>query len=431
MKILIIGTGTTGKSVYNYAKKHGIDAFILDERENYDGFEREDIFNGDFCGIDFAVKSPGIKPESKIIKILEDKNIKIISDIEFASYFYKTKDIVAITGTNGKTTITTLVNEILNKVGKSYAVGNIGVGVMDVIDYDPKFIVCEASSFQLAYIDKFHPHVAVITNITSDHLDWHKTVENYRKAKENIYKNLEEDDYLILGASCDYVKTINVGVKNTYYYSYDDLGRPGLFTNDGEIIFRHFDGTLENIMKVSDVFIKGRHNIENAMAAILSAYSLGVDLEIIVDTIKNFKGVEHRIEFVRTFNGISYYNDSKGTNPDSTDVALKAFEKSVLIIGGYDKGSDFKKLLEDNKDKITSLVVMGATSELIINEATELGIETTRVKDMEEAVSVATTIAREKNSVVLLSPACASWDMYLNYEVRGRHFKEIVMGLER
>lgn len=431
MKILIIGTGTTGKSVYNYAKKHEIDAFILDERENYDGFEREDIFNGDFSGIDFAVKSPGIKPESKIIKKLEDKNIKIISDIEFASYFYKTKDIVAITGTNGKTTITTLVNEILNKVGKSYAVGNIGVGVMDVIDYDPKFIVCEASSFQLAYIDKFHPHVAVITNITSDHLDWHKTVENYRKAKENIYKNLEEDDYLILGASCDYVKTINAGVKNTYYYSYDDLGRPGLFTNDGEIIFRHFDGTLENIMKVSDVFIKGRHNIENAMAAILSAYSLGVDLEIIVDTIKNFKGVEHRIEFVRTFNGISYYNDSKGTNPDSTDVALKAFEKSVLIIGGYDKGSDFKKLLEDNKDKITSLVVMGATSELIIKEATELGIETTRVKDMEEAVSVATTIARENNSVVLLSPACASWDMYPNYEVRGRHFKEIVMGLER
>lgn len=431
MKILIIGTGTTGKSVYNYAKKHEIDAFILDERENYDGFEREDIFNGDFSGIDFAVKSPGIKPESKIIKTLEDKNIKIISDIEFASYFYKTKDIVAITGTNGKTTITTLVNEILNKVGKSYAVGNIGVGVMDVIDYDPKFIVCEASSFQLAYIDKFHPHVAVITNITSDHLDWHKTVENYRKAKENIYKNLEEDDYLILGASCDYVKTINAGVKNTYYYSYDDLGRPGLFTKDGEIIFRHFDGTLENIMKVSDVFIKGRHNIENAMAAILSAYSLGVDLEIIVDTIKNFKGVEHRIEFVRTFNGISYYNDSKGTNPDSTDVALKAFEKSVLIIGGYDKGSDFKKLLEDNKDKITSLVVMGATSELIINEATELGIETTRVKDMEEAVSVATTIARENNSVVLLSPACASWDMYPNYEVRGRHFKEIVMGLER
>lgn len=431
MKILIIGTGTTGKSVYNYAKKHEIDAFILDERENYDGFEREDIFNGDFCGIDFAVKSPGIKPESKIIKTLEDKNIKIISDIEFASYFYKTKDIVAITGTNGKTTITTLVNEILNKVGKSYAVGNIGVGVMDVIDYDPKFIVCEASSFQLAYIDKFHPHVAVITNITSDHLDWHKTVENYRKAKENIYKNLEEDDFLILGASCYYVKTINAGVKNTYYYSYDDLGRPGLFTNDGEIIFRHFDGTLENIMKVSDVFIKGRHNIENAMAAILSAYSLGVDLEIIVDTIKNFKGVEHRIEFVRTFNGISYYNDSKGTNPDSTDVALKAFEKSVLIIGGYDKGSDFKKLLEDNKDKITSLVVMGATSELIINEATELGIETTRVKDMEEAVSVATTIARENNSVVLLSPACASWDMYPNYEVRGRHFKEIVMGLER
>lgn len=431
MKILIIGTGTTGKSVYNYAKKHEIDAFILDERENYDGFEREDIFNGDFSGIDFAVKSPGIKPESKIIKKLEDKNIKIISDIEFASYFYKTKDIVAITGTNGKTTITTLVNEILNKVGKSYAVGNIGVGVMDVIDYDPKFIVCEASSFQLAYIDKFHPHVAVITNITSDHLDWHKTVENYRKAKENIYKNLEEDDYLILGASCDYVKTINAGVKNTYYYSYDDLGRPGLFTKDGEIIFRHFDGTLENIMKVSDVFIKGRHNIENAMAAILSAYSLGVDLEIIVDTIKNFKGVEHRIEFVRTFNGISYYNDSKGTNPDSTDVALKAFEKSVLIIGGYDKGSDFKKLLEDNKDKITSLVVMGATSELIIKEATELGIETTRVKDMEEAVSVATTIARENSSVVLLSPACASWDMYPNYEVRGRHFKEIVMGLER
>ncbi len=431
MKILIIGTGTTGKSVYNYAKKHEIDAFILDERENYDGFEREDIFNGDFSGIDFAVKSPGIKPESKIIKTLEDKNIKIISDIEFASYFYKTKDIVAITGTNGKTTITTLVNEILNKVGKSYAVGNIGVGVMDVIDYDPKFIVCEASSFQLAYIDKFHPHVAVITNITSDHLDWHKTVENYRKAKENIYKNLEEDDYLILGASCDYVKTINAGVKNTYYYSCDDLGRPGLFTKDGEIIFRHFDGTLENIMKVSDVFIKGRHNIENAMAAILSAYSLGVDLEIIVDTIKNFKGVEHRIEFVRTFNGISYYNDSKGTNPDSTDVALKAFEKSVLIIGGYDKGSDFKKLLEDNKDKITSLVVMGATSELIIKEAAELGIETTRVKDMEEAVSVATTIARENHSVVLLSPACASWDMYPNYEVRGRHFKEIVMGLER
>lgn len=431
MKILIIGTGTTGKSVYNYAKKHEINAFILDERENYDGFEREDIFNGDFSGIDFAVKSPGIKPESKIIKTLEDKNIKIISDIEFASYFYKTKDIVAITGTNGKTTITTLVNEILNKVGKSYAVGNIGVGVMDAIDYDPKFIVCEASSFQLAYIDKFHPHVAVITNITSDHLDWHKTVENYRKAKENIYRNLEEDDYLILGASCDYVKTINAGVKNTYYYSYDDLGRPGLFTSDGEIIFRHFDGTLENIMKVSDVFIKGRHNIENAMAAILSAYSLGVDLEIIVDTIKNFKGVEHRIEFVRTFNGISYYNDSKGTNPDSTDVALNAFEKSVLIIGGYDKGSDFKKLLEDNKNKITSLVVMGATSELIIKEATELGIETTRVKDMEEAVSVATTIARENNSVVLLSPACASWDMYPNYEVRGKHFKEIVMGLER
>ena len=431
MKILILGTGTTGKSIYKYAKNHNIKAYILDERENYDGFEKEDIFSGDFTGIDFAVKSPGIKPESKIIKTLEEKNIKIISDIEFASYFYKTKDIVAITGTNGKTTITTLVNEILNKAGSSYAVGNIGVGVMDVIDLDPEYIVCEASSFQLAYIDKFRPHVAVITNITSDHLDWHKTVENYRTAKENIYKNLGENDYLILGASCDYVKTINSSIKNTYYYSYDDHKRPGLFVRDGEIVYRNFGGKLENIMKAQDIFIKGRHNIENAMAAILSAYFLGVNIKTIVETIKNFKGVEHRIEFIKTIDGISYYNDSKGTNPDSTDVALKAFDTSILIMGGYDKGSDFKNLLEKNKNRIVSLVVMGATADLIIKEATEIGISYIRVKDMEEAVNVATKKAKENLATVLLSPACASWDMYPNYEERGRHFKEIVLGLER
>ena len=200
---------------------------------------------------------------------------------------------------------------------------------------------------------------------------------------------------------------------------------------DGEIVYRNFEGKLENIMKVEDVFIKGRHNIENAMAAILSAYFLGVNIETIVETIKNFKGVEHRIEFVKTIDGISYYNDSKGTNPDSTDVALKAFDKSILIMGGYDKGSDFKNLLEKNKDRIASLVVMGATADLIIKEATEIGISYTRVKDMEEAVKLATKEAKENLATVLLSPACASWDMYPNYEERGRHFKEIVLGLER
>lgn len=431
MKILILGTGTTGKSVYKYLKSKNKDVFIYDEKSNYEGFLEEDIFRFNFDEVSFAVKSPGIKPESEIIKTLLSKNIEIISDVELFYRLYKKDNIVAITGTNGKTTTTTLVNEILKNVGTSCAIGNIGLGVMDVIDQNREFVVMELSSFELEYTTSFHPHIAVITNITSDHLDWHKTVENYRKAKEKIYKNQDENDFLILSYSDSYLRSLNPKNKNIYYYSYDDHKKNGAFVRDGKIFFRDRDGKEEFLMDEEKIFIKGRHNIENAMAAILCAKFLNVPKSIIVKTVENFKGCKDRIEFVREIDGISYYNDSKGTNPDSTDVALKAFKKSVLIIGGYDKKSEFRDLLKNNIELITSLVILGETKDKIKKEAISLNIPYRVVANMEEAVKISTEIAKENNSTVLLSPACASWDMYPNYEVRGDHFKEIVNGLER
>ncbi len=426
--ILLIGTGITGKSLYDYYKDKDVNLYIYDDKD-FSGFEKAKKFDGNFNNIDFLVKSPGIKPNHRLIEEAEKLGIKVYSDLELAFSLLKTKNTVAVTGTNGKTTVTMLIGKILENMGKTYLAGNIGNGIFDCLDEisEKDYLVVECSSFQLAFTNKFHPHVGVITNITSDHLDWHGSLYNYQEAKKNIYKNMTSEDYLIINFDDPFLKTMEGPKTNLLAYAMEYPHLNGAFIKNNAF-YTLIEGKLEKIMDTDKVLLKGDHNKGNILGAILVAKVYGVKNEIIEKTLMEFKGAPHRIEFVRKINGVEYYNDSKGTNPDSTDVALKAFKNIILIAGGYDKKSDFYEMLKNNKDAIKKMILLGATKDKLKNEGEKLNIPYHVVDDLEEAVNFAYKTAK-KDDVVLLSPACASWDMFKNYEERGDKFKELVRNL--
>lgn len=434
--ILIFGFGVTGKSALQAMNKLGKNIYVYDKNENYNEDYNIDfkIFRDikDLDKIDLIIKSPGINPDNQILNEARKKNIKIVSDIEVAYNITKCKNLIAITGTNGKTTTTTLVSEILKRVNKTYCVGNIGKGILDIAleAEEDDYIVIEASSFQLADTIEFRPRVSAITNVTSDHLDWHKTVENYRNAKFNIFRNQKDDDTTILNYNCENLRQLQFDdTRNVMYYATEDVKKPGAFLKEDKIYFRDFHGNVEYLMDRDIIRIPGMHNVENVLTAISIAKSININNEIIKDAIANFLGVENRIEFVRELNSVKYYNDSKGTNPDSTIMAIKAMDDNlILIAGGYDKQADFTEMLKIGVEKIKHLILLGETQEKIEREAKPLGYDIYLVKDLNRAVELAYSLAKE-NDTVLLSPACASWDMYPSYEVRGEHFRNLVNSL--
>lgn len=432
--ILIMGFGVTGKTALKFLKEFPCKIYVYDSNQDLHKLNVEEDFiifkEEDLDDIDLIVKSPGIYPFHELLEKAREKNIEIISDIELSYRNLKTNNVIAVTGTNGKTTTTTILGDILKRVAKTYVVGNIGRGILEITKEasDDDYVVIEASSFQLEDTIEFKPHIAVLTYVTSDHLDWHKTRQNYVDAKFKIFKNQDENDFAILNyEDKDLAEEYKLQAEK-YYFSMEKIGDKGAYVDNGKIYFNNGEKT-EEVLDIKDIKIPGDHNIRNIMAAIIACKLLKVNLDIIRKSIISFTGVEHRIEFVREVDGVKYYNDSKGTNPDSTEVAIAAMDGDVVLIsGGYDKGADFDNLIEKSKDKIKTAILFGETAEKISNSCKKYGVEFFITEDLKKAVELANKLSSSGDDV-LLSPACASWDMYKSYEIRGQHFKDLVKEL--
>lgn len=437
-KILVYGLGISGVSTIKTLSKTGGEIIVVDskredELETYINQIKDIDYIGNFGtidikleGVDLVVKSPGIPPSNELIVRAKENNIEVITDLELGFLLSKSKNIIGITGTNGKTSTTTLVGEILKNAGmNTFVCGNIGIGILDTVakaDYDDA-IVIECSSFQLEDTVKFSPKVGVVINITPDHLNWHETYENYKKAKLKVYENQNENQYSIINYEDEYLREYSAKLKSKkIYFSTKRELESGLFLKDGHIIYR--ENEKNNIVVESenlDIFL------ENALSAIAIGIAMGVEVEVIKKTLKEFRALPHRMELVDEIDGVKYINDSKGTNPDSTIKAIENLDKDIILIaGGYDKGSNFEELMEFGKGKIKSLILLGETKNEIKKIALENNYEKIYlVENMEEAVIKSKELA-SKNDTVLLSPACASWGMYQNFEERGEHFKTIV-----
>lgn len=378
--------------------------------------------------LDLVVMSPGVPTDLPVVLKMRDMGIPIWGEVELA-YTYGKGDVLAITGTNGKTTTTALLGEIMKNYKESvFVVGNIGnpytAAALEM--REDSVAVAEMSSFQLETIHEFRPKVSAILNITPDHLNRHHTMEAYIKAKEDIAKNQTKEDTCVLNYEDEVTRKIGENVKaNVLYFSSQRKLDRGIYLDDGNIILRQDEEIL--VCNVNELKLLGTHNYENVMAAVAMAAAYGTPMEVIRRTIKEFAGVEHRIEFVREKDGVAYYNDSKGTNPDAAIKGIQAMNRpTVLIGGGYDKDSEYEEWIQAFDGKVKLLVLVGATKEKIAEAAERVGFVSYVMADsFEEAVEKCIEAA-EPGDAVLLSPACASWGMFKNYEERGDKFKELV-----
>lgn len=381
-------------------------------------------------GIDAMVISPGVPIDAPFVKEAKEKGIPVIGELELG-FLACACPVYAITGTNGKTTTTTLLGEIFKNAGKLVAVvGNIGIPFASVAaKMKPEdVVVCEVSSFQLESVQRFQPACAALLNITEDHLNRHGTMEIYAKMKQRIFENQKAGDVAVLNYDDAAVRAMADSIPaKVAWFSRKETVSYGAFLEEEQIVF----GTPEShrtVCSIEDVKIPGAHNLENALAATAMAASCGVQLPIIRHTLRTFSGVEHRIEFVGEINGVRYINDSKGTNVDATIKAVEAMKQpTVLLLGGYDKHADFAPLAKVILDsKVHSIVVLGQTKEQIKTQLSQAGI--TRIHEansFEEAVKIARDVAQYGENV-LLSPACASFDMFSCFEERGETFKKLV-----
>lgn len=434
-KVLVYGLGVTGISSVKALDKLGFEVYTYDKNKKnineLEGYNYSPISDSNFSKYDFVLKSPGIKPSDDIVKILEKDN-EIISDIEASQRLFSEKEKIAITGTNGKTSTTSMVTHILNECGHpAYAVGNIGEGILWQM-YDKKGVfVEELSSFQLHDTQTYKPHIGAILNIKEDHIDWHGSFEDYINSKLKLAANQDERDYLVINHEDEISQNHLEDFKaQVYEFSSQNIVDRGLFLDDNKICFRNGGYNIGEILDVRDLSVIGKHNYENVMAAILLTYLYGLDLVDIVKAIKTFKSISHRLEYVRTLSGIDFYNDSKGTNVDSSVKAIESFDRPILIIaGGYDKHIDYTDFVKAFKKNGKVMVLMGATKEKLRTLCEKYQIKYILVEDMKEAIVTAYENG-EKGDVVLLSPASASWDMYKSYEVRGDEFKALVNRLE-
>ena len=378
--------------------------------------------------LDLVVMSPGVPTDLPVVLKMRDMGIPIWGEVELA-YTYGKGDVLAITGTNGKTTTTALLGEIMKNYKESvFVVGNIGnpytAAALEM--REDSVAVAEMSSFQLETIHEFRPKVSAILNITPDHLNRHHTMEAYIKAKEDIAKNQTKEDTCVLNYEDEVTRKFGETVKaNVLYFSSQRKLDRGIYLAGGNIIFKQDEEIL--VCNVNELKLLGTHNYENVMAAVAMAAAYGTPMEIIRRTIKEFAGVEHRIEFVREKDGVAYYNDSKGTNPDAAIKGIQAMNRpTVLIGGGYDKDSEYEEWIQAFDGKVKLLVLVGATKEKIAKAAERVGFVSYVMADsFEEAVEKCIEAAKSGDAV-LLSPACASWGMFKNYEERGDKFKELV-----
>ncbi len=447
-KILIAGAGKSGIAAAKLLSESHAIVIVHDSNSKGllteeslkeqigEGFEGRIILGGDPLDLketpDYCILSPGVPIDLPFVTAFKESGVKVIGEIELGFYFSKGR-IAAVTGTNGKTTTTALTGHILQKAfGNTIVAGNIGIPYTELVKStnDSSYTVAEVSSFQLDTTDSFRPDVSMILNITPDHLDRHHTMENYINAKLKITKNQYEGDLCILNAEDPILAARAEGLMpHVVWFSSKREIKNGLFVKDGFIVLDDM-GTHTKICELDKLKIIGEHNWENAMASIACALFFKVPLDVLREALYSFEPVEHRIEYVRTVNGVKYYNDSKGTNPDASIKAVNAMTtRTYLIGGGYDKNSEYDEWIESFDGKIKCLLLMGQTREKIAACAEKHGFEDYRfVESMEEAVRYCADNA-QPGETVLLSPCCASWGMFKNYEERGRIFKDLVRAL--
>ncbi len=447
-KVLVAGSGKSGIAAAKLLLQMGGEVVLYDSNDKLDPAKMKEKFEEDakltvilgelsrtdLMGVDLSVISPGIPLNAPFVAVLDDAQIPIWGEIQLAYQVAKGK-LAAITGTNGKTTTTALTGEILKAhYEEVFVVGNIGIPYTEMAleTTDKSYTVAEVSSFQLETIMDFRPNVSAILNITPDHLNRHETMENYIEIKERVAANQTEEDWIVLNYEDPVLREFgekeDLKPKVVFFSSAQKL-KDGLYLDDDEIIYAH-DGKKEVIVNVHDLQILGRHNYENVMAAAAIALCLDVPIKTIRKAAMAFKAVEHRIEFVLERSGVRYYNDSKGTNPDAAIQAIRAMPgPTVLIAGGYDKNSEYDEWIESFGDKVKYLILIGQTRDKIAECARRHGFKDIMyAEDMDEAVRVCAAYANTGDNV-LLSPACASWGMFDNYEQRGDIFKQCVRNL--
>ncbi len=435
-KIFVLGMGKSGVSVARLLAKENhvlITDIKCDDLELIKELEglgvnviitkkQNEIFDDSY---DYVVKNPGVKLDHPVVLMAKKFNIPILTELEVAYRYLPDVKIIGITGSNGKTTTTTIIYEFLKAAGfPVHLAGNIGYPLCSQIDDIKKgdVIVAEISSHQLVNLDKFKVDVAVLTNLYPVHLDFFGTYEKYKMNKLRIFNNQDEKCVAILNKGDEnvYELTKNLKAKKEYFSSKDEAD---ICMDEKDIVYKG-----EKIISLSDIRVKGIHNYENIMAAILAVKQFGVSDSVIKEVLNNFAGVEHRIEFVAKINGREFYNDSKATNVDSTITALKSFDNDVvLILGGLDRGHSFEPLLPYLKN-VKHIVCYGETKERIKQFAIKNNIDVTVTDNLEDAVHAAYNMSLD-GDIILLSPACASWDQYKNFEDRGNEFKKVVRNL--
>lgn len=448
-KCLVVGSGISGVAAVGLLSAFGNRIFFYDSNENLTIDDLEAKLPKGVSArcftrtlpvevmekIEYAILSPGVPTDLPLICDLRGLGVKILGEIELA-YLAEKGRVAAITGTNGKTTTTTLLGEIMKAhlgEDRTLVVGNIGNPYTgEVLRSSANTVtVAELSSFQLETIDTFRPKVSAILNLTPDHLNRHYTMEAYGAAKEKIAINQTRDDLCVLNYENVYTREFGKRSSATvvYFSSQREL-EEGYFLR-GTHVIRRFEGRDMDLMDYKrDMTLVGIHNAENVMAAIAMAEGMGVPMTTILNTIRSFRGVEHRIEYVATKNDVVYYNDSKGTNPDAAIQAIRAMDRpTVLIGGGYDKHNSFDRWIESFGGRVKWLVLIGQTKEKIAECAASHGMHQVKLADTyEECLKLCTELA-QPGDAVLLSPACASWGMFPNYEIRGKLFKEYVNSL--
>lgn len=441
-KVLVVGLARSGMAAIRVLKKLGAEVTLSESKKKEDikeiGFLNENnveivgqdmsVFERDF---DFVVKNPGVPYRSPMMQKLQERNIPVITEIELAYQVAKPQHYIAITGTNGKTTTSTLTYEILRRAfpGKAHLCGNIGIPLCEIVmenglmEEGGHYIALEISNFQLVNIDKFRPEVATIINLTPDHIDFMGSLNNYYKSKTEVYRNMAGNDVFLLNADDPVVKeyTDRYPVKCAKESFSTDSQSADCIAKDGYLEIKG-----EKIIPLNAIKIVGKHNLQNVMIAVSAAKAIGISNDIILDAVSSFKGVEHRIEFVREIDGVKYYNDSKGTNTDATITALKAFDRGViLLVGGFEKCLPMDEM-KKHLGCVKKIIGFGACGARLVHDL--VGEDGIVVTTLDEAVAEANKIA-ESGDTVLLSPTTSSFDQYTCFEERGDHFKKIINAL--
>jgi UDP-N-acetylmuramoylalanine--D-glutamate ligase len=441
-RLVVLGGGESGVGTALLGKEKGFDVFVSDFgtlkkvykdvlKHNEIEWEEGKHTASKILNADVVMKSPGISEQVPIVKALLETGISVISEIEFAVQF-TSADIIGITGSNGKTTATMMTNHILNQAKFDVVMGgNIGDSFAGLIHKDPDYFVLELSSFQLDGIINFRPHIAVLTNITPDHLDrYANKFENYIASKFRIILNQTKQDYLIYDADDEVISTYlqTHPIQSTLVpFSLTKTLAQGTYLNEKEIIIKLIKE--ENIMPTTNLALEGKHNIKNAMAAATVAHLLKIRKETIRESLECFQGAEHRLEHVLKINKVQYINDSKATNVNATYFALESMSApTVWIVGGVDKGNDYSALFPFVNEKVKAIICLGKDNEVLFQNFEQMVDIIVETQYMSEAVKIAYNIATAGENV-LLSPACASFDLFKNYEDRGHQFKSAVRAL--